>query len=66
MRKIVHEYEEYNAVLVRNKFGYWLRQNGENPGLLIKAISGMPTQEQAIAHAIKCLQRSYVSGILPT
>lgn len=62
MDEIVYRFEEYDAVLVLNQFGYWLRRNSENPGLLIKAVSGMPTKEQAIEHAIKCLEKESCNG----
>lgn len=62
MDDIVCRFEEYDAVLVLNKYGYWLRRNSENPGLLIKAVSGIPTKEQAIEHAINCLENESYNG----
>ncbi|MCP4090419.1 MAG: hypothetical protein GY746_11610 [Gammaproteobacteria bacterium] len=49
-------FEFANAVLVKNNFGFWLRQDGEKPGMLIKAVCGHPTLDQAIEYASNILR----------
>ncbi len=54
--KIIEKWGKYDSILVLNKYGYWLRVSGENPGTLIKAVNGIPSEKKAVEHAIKILK----------
>ena len=58
MSQIICEFREYNAILVRDKYGYWLRISDENPGIMIKGVCGMPPEGLAIETAKKHLMNS--------